>query len=164
MSAPPVELNFASLMADIQRMFSTCFYRQLKAEGICLTRAQWRMIAIMKMKDGLTQSELADRLLMEKAPTGTLIDKLEDAGLVERRQDPTDRRVKRVFLTPATEPLLPMINDTALALTEESFRGISSEEQADLYRLLAQIRNNLKDLRAPLGDQPDSTPKEPPRG
>lgn len=141
------ELAFPTLMADIHRMFSTALYRQLKADGINLTRSQWRVIAHLKGLDGQTQSELAERLLIEKAPVGTLIDKLEAAGLVERKPDPNDRRVKRVFITRKTEPLFPEIENTVEELRGISMQGLSADDQDQLHTLLAKIHLNLQGVR-----------------
>ena len=145
------EPRFPTLMADIHRMFSTSFYRQLKQGGINLTRSQWRVITHLKSHDGLTQSELAERLLIEKAPTGTLIDKLENAGLVERRPDPNDRRVKRVFITQHAAPLLPTIEQVAAELIEVSMDGLSADEQQQLHQLLNKVHLNLQAQRQPSG-------------
>ncbi len=144
---PETDLCFTTLMADIHRMFSTTLYRQLKADGIDLTRSQWRVITQLKIKDGQTQSELAERLLIEKAPTGTLIDKLETAGLVERRADAQDRRVKRVFITPKAEPYFPDIEQCVDDLSEVSMKGLSNNEKDQLITLLSKIHINLQELR-----------------
>ncbi len=160
MAASNDELGFPTLMADIHRMFSTALYRQLKANGINLTRSQWRVIAHLKGRDGQTQSELAERLLIEKAPVGTLIDKLEAAGLVERRPDPNDRRVKRVFITHKAEPLFPDIEDSIKELRETSMHGLSTDEQEQLHRLLAKIHLNLQGTRSPSPTTHQNTLKE----
>ncbi len=141
------DLCFTTLMADIHRMFSTALYRKLKADGIGLTRSQWRVITHLKNQDGLTQSELAERLLIEKAPTGTLIDKLEASGLVERRPDAQDRRVKRVFITPKAEPYFPEIEQCVDDLSEVSMQGLNGDEKQQLVALLEKIHINLQELR-----------------
>lgn len=140
-------IPFTTLMADIHRMFSTTLYRQLKADGINLSRSQWRVLTHLRTQDGLTQSELAERLLIEKAPAGTLIDKLEAAGLVERRPDPNDRRANRVFITEKSEPLLPLIEQTVSELKLQCMAGISEEEQQLLNQTLTRIHLNLQSIR-----------------
>ncbi len=160
MTDPIDELGFPTLMADIHRMFSTALYRQLKADGINLTRSQWRVIAHLKGGDGLTQSDLAERLLIEKAPVGTLIDKLEIAGLVERRADPNDRRVKRVFITPKSEPLFPDIEQSVQDLKDISMRGLSASEQTQLQILLTKIHLNLQGTRSPSSPSLQDASKE----
>lgn len=148
MPQAPQNLGFATIMADIHRMFSTALYRQLKADGINLTRSQWRVIAHLRINDGLTQSDLAERMLIEKAPAGTLIDKLEAAGLVERRPDPSDRRVKRIFITAKAAPLVPIIEDVVNDLKTISMAGLNQDEQDTLSQLLGKIHLNLQVLRS----------------
>jgi len=147
MRNPSSELSFPTLMADIHRMFSTALYRQLKADGINLTRSQWRVIAHLKNQDGQTQSELAERLFIEKAPVGTLIDKLEAAGLVKRKPDPTDRRVKRIFITAKATPYFPEIEESVDELLLLSMQGLSNGDQNQLLTLLGKIHLNLQGLR-----------------
>lgn len=136
-----------ALLADIHRLYSSAFYRQLRAEGIDLSRTQWRVIALLKRDNGMTQSEIAERMVMEKAPMGALLDKLESKQLIERRIDSKDRRAKRIFLTPATEPLIPIMEKHSDALLKKAVEGISAAEMHTLEILLSKMRNNLNTNR-----------------
>ncbi len=147
MTKSPDKPPFATLMADIHRMFSTALYRQLKSDGIELTRSQWRVIVHLRAQNGLTQSELAERLLIEKAPAGTLIDKLEARGLVERRPDPNDRRAKRVYATPACDPLVPVMEQVVQDLKNQCMDGLTQAEQEMLHQLLSKVHGNLQEVR-----------------
>jgi len=128
-------------------MFATALYRRLKAQGIPLTRSQWRALTHLKFQDGLSQSELAERLWMEKAPLGTLLDKLEATGLIERRAAPHDRRVRLVYVTAKAGPLLPLIEQQVNTLSATAFEGLSVQEQAELTRLMAKVHSNMLDIR-----------------
>jgi DNA-binding MarR family transcriptional regulator len=68
---------------------------------------------------------------------------LQDAGLVERRADPSDRRAWRVHLTAKGEESLVELKPTALALYGDAVSGLSSEQQAALETMLNVIRSNL---------------------
>lgn len=136
-----------SLISDAHRMFAAALYRRLKAKGIPLTRSQWRVLTHLRFQGGLSQSELAERLWMEKAPVGTLLDKLETAGLIERRASPHDRRVRLVFVTPNAAPLLPLIEQQVNTLGDVAFEGVSQEEQAQLAHLLRKVHGNMLELR-----------------
>lgn len=136
-----------SLISDSHRMFASALYRRLKAEGIPLTRSQWRTLTHLKLQDGLSQSELAERLWMEKAPLGTLLDKLEAAGLIERRSAPHDRRVRLVYVTPKAEPLLPLIEQQISQLRDNALQGLSTDEQAEFTRLLSKVHGNMLEIR-----------------
>jgi len=136
-----------SLISDSHRLFASALYRRLKAEGIPLTRSQWRTLTHLKFQDGLSQSELAERLWMEKAPLGTLLDKLEIAGLIERRSAPNDRRVRLVYVTAKAEPLLPLIEQQVNQLRDHALQGLSADEQAELGRLLSKVHGNILEIR-----------------
>jgi len=136
-----------SLISDSHRMFATALYRRLKAEGIPLTRSQWRALTHLKFQDGLSQSELAERLWMAKAPLGTLLDKLEATGLIERRAAPDDRRVRLVYVTAKAGPLLPLIEQQANSLSDAALEGLSAQEQAELTRLMAKVHSNMLGIR-----------------
>lgn len=70
-----------------------------------LTEVQWRVISYINGGQGLTQTELALLLGMEKAPLGEQLNALEAKALLQRRADTGDKRVKRIFITPAGKRL-----------------------------------------------------------
>src|ERR1700730_4739488 len=89
-----VRLSF--LIHDVSRMRRTAYDQLMRPLGV--TRAQWWVLAHLSRRDGMMQTELADSLDVGKASLGTLIDRLEAGGFVERREDPTDRRAKRLYM------------------------------------------------------------------
>ena len=64
-------------------------------------------------KEGVTQSELADLMELEKLTLGRLLDRLEEKEWVERRADELDRRVNRLFLTDKVHDELRALRNTA---------------------------------------------------
>ena len=87
----------------------------------------------------ITQSELAQRLLVTKGNVCGLIDRLEAAGLVVRRADPADRRANRLFLTPRGAALLAETLPTHLAIIQEILGGLRGSE-------LQALRDQLERL------------------
>lgn len=77
-------------MTDVARLMRTVFERRVRDHG--LTLAQWVVLTRVHTTPGLSQSEVADILEIEKATAGRLIDKMEAKGWLERRPDPKDRR------------------------------------------------------------------------
>src|SRR5215510_1389774 len=90
-------------ITDVARLMRTVFERRVRAFG--LTRAQWMVIARVHRRPGLSQSEVADLLEIEKAPAGRLIDRMQAKGWLERRDDSNDRRINRLHLTAEGERL-----------------------------------------------------------
>ncbi|MCL6678299.1 MarR family transcriptional regulator [Sphingomonas sp. RG327] len=108
-----------------------------------VTRAQWRVLVRLKREPGLRQVELAERLDMEPITLCRIIDRLEEAGLVERKPDPSDRRAWRVEVTQKAEPLVKKLRGLAHDLAEEAMGGIEETDLKDLQFQLAAIRANV---------------------
>src|SRR3546814_4772173 len=72
-----------------------------------------------------------------------MVDRLAEAGLVERRADPTDRRAWLLYLTPRADALLDGMRRTTDALAEEATEGLSDAERAQLIALVGRVRCNL---------------------
>ncbi|MEL7399138.1 MAG: MarR family transcriptional regulator [Pseudomonadota bacterium] len=148
MSRPQLnEDAIQALMGDIHRLYSSSYYRDLKTKGIELTQAQWRILSLLALHDGRTQSELAEIMLMEKAPFGVVLDKLEAKQMIERRPDTRDRRAKRIYITDRVEPLIPIMRGVSKNITETAMQTLSEEDQQQLTRILKVMRCNLNNLR-----------------
>jgi MarR family transcriptional regulator for hemolysin len=78
--------------------------RRARAHG--MTRAQWVMLIHLDRRPGLSQKELAELLEVEPITVARLADRLEARHLLERRPDPADRRIWRLHLLPAAQPVL----------------------------------------------------------
>ena len=117
MMVKATDSSFAYLMQDVTRHMRTHFDRRATRFG--LTRAQWRALKTIWRNEGLSQAELADRLDMEPIPVGRVIDRLQNAGYVERRADPADRRRWRLHLTPKAQAVIAEMEVIASGLRDE---------------------------------------------
>ncbi|MEO0729427.1 MAG: MarR family transcriptional regulator, partial [Pseudomonadota bacterium] len=97
---------------------------------------------------GLSQSEVADILEIEKATAGRLIDKMEAKGWLERRSDSMDRRVNRLHLTTEAERLHELIFPVALGTVDDALAGLSDSDRATLGRLMNNVKAELLGLLA----------------
>ncbi len=93
--------------------------------------------------EGVTQTELADLLLIQPATVTNALKRLEREGYVDRRQDPDDQRISRVFSTDEGRNLKEAIQEKWGQLERESFRGLTAEEGLLLRRLLLRVYENL---------------------
>ncbi|MEK6637324.1 MAG: MarR family transcriptional regulator [Pseudomonadota bacterium] len=114
-----------------------------RARSIGVTRAQWRVLTMLMRHEGINQGGLADLIEVEPITLCRMIDRLAEASLVERRPDPNDRRVWRLFLTDKARALLNDLKLLAGDLTQEAMDGITPQEQEQLRILLRAIRTNL---------------------
>jgi len=135
------ERNFGWLTTDVARLLRTIFDRRVKALGI--TRPQWLAIVRLKRRPGASQSELADMMEIEKAPAGKIVDRLEERGWVERRPDPVDRRVNRIFLTELGERVHAVIWPIAQSTVADALVDLSEQDIAHLTQLLSRVKVRL---------------------
>lgn len=129
------------LLNDVARLIRRRFDE--RARGVGATRAQWKTLLVLSRNEGLNQGALADRLEVEPITLARMIDRLEEAGLVERRSDPADRRAWRIFLTEAARPKIEKLQTLANDLFEDIFVGVTADERERLTDTLNLIRDNL---------------------
>lgn len=145
--------DFGWLHRDVYRLFQRAWDRHLQASGTGVTVPQSRVLAELRQRDGLTQTEIADLVMMEKAPLGRTIDRMEEVGLVVRRPDPTDRRVRRVYLTDAIDRLYDPLWDAAFAMFGVALEGFTPEEYDALLGMLRRVKENLEAAERKPGEE-----------
>lgn len=129
------------LLNDTARLFRRAFNARTRDSGV--TALQWRLISYLKRHEGIRQGPLADLIEVEPITLSRMVDRLAEAGLVERRADPTDRRAWQLHLTPRARDLLKVMRRTADRLTEEATEGLNDAERAQLIALVGRVRCNL---------------------
>lgn len=111
------------------------------------TRAQWRVLAKLSRRDGQKQVELAEALDVEPITLSRMVDRLVEAGYVERRQDDADRRVWRIHLTPKALPVLEELDALSDIFHGDLLAGVSAEDRAVASHVLARVRDNLNSIQ-----------------
>lgn len=113
-----------------------------RAIGLGVTRAQWKVLFRLTRQPGMRQIELADLLDVEPITLTRIIDRLQEAGLVDRTPDPSDRRVWRLHVTATAQPLVEKLREIADEMTAETFFGIEPGEIEITRRVLERLREN----------------------
>lgn len=127
---------------DVARLMRTKFdQRARRMWG--MTRAQCVILMRVQAQPGLSQNELAALLEVEPITVARLIDRLETAGLVERRPDASDRRMHRLHLLPASETILTEIAAYKAWTTAQFKAGIPETDWNAAYRVLIHIKDKL---------------------
>lgn len=106
--------------------------------------AQFDVLAHVGASEGLTQQELADSLLVSKGNVCQLLDKLEDRGLISRRQE---GRANHLFLTDEGRRLFEEVVPAQEAMIADRFFVLSEKEQAQLYELLRKFDRALDEYK-----------------
>jgi len=133
--------SFGFLFGDISRLLRRQFDERARTIGV--TRPQWRVLLILTRNPGINQGGLAELLEVEPISACRMVDRLQEAGLVERRPDPADRRAWRLYLSDAARPLLDDLRLLGEELFEKAMTGLSSDERDELRRSLEAVRENL---------------------
>ena len=113
-------------------------------DDLGLYRGQPSMLNALWAEDGMTHSLLAERLNKSPATITKTVKRMEKAGFVERRPDPRDERLSRVYLTGAGRDIQSAVEDVWRAFEEQAFAGLGEEELAVLRGLLLCICHNIK--------------------
>ena len=126
---------------DVARLMRTRFDRWARTYG--MTRAQGVILARLARQPGMTQNEMAGLCEVEPITVARLIDRLEARGLVERRADPADRRIRRLHLLPAAKPILETITDARESMNARITAGLDEKTRNTLIDALLVLKENL---------------------
>jgi DNA-binding MarR family transcriptional regulator len=130
-------------MHDIARRSRYWFDARARSAGS--TRAQWRVLFNLARVDGPSQSELADMLDVERITLCRMVDRLAEAGMVERRADPSDRRVWRLHLTERAAPVIDELGTIADEMEDKMLQSLSAAERKTLTDLLIKVRDCMRE-------------------
>ena len=136
---PDRKLGF--LINDLARLLRRNFDRRLQSLG--LTQVQWRAIAHLSRNEGMTQAALAEILEVQAITLTRLIDRMENAGWVERRAHPSDRRAVQLYLTGRCQPILAEMQSRASETLGEALSGIASGTEQQVVETLLRMKSNL---------------------
>lgn len=136
-----VSLDDWQLLAQVSQVFRSV--SDAFTDQVDIPRGQAAVLCVIAREDGLTQSEIAERLSVQGATVTNMLQRLEEAGLVIRRRDPEDNRLVRVYLTEAGLEKELSLNAQLGSMQELFFKGIGETERAVLRRQLQQIIENI---------------------
>src|SRR5271154_975772 len=144
----PEQTTLGFMVHDVARLMRKRFEQVARANRLGLTRSQAAVLARLALQEGINQVTLAQLLELEPITLVRLLDRLQAAGLIERRADPQDRRARVLYLTERARPLLERVQVLAGEVREEAMAGLSQAERDILPRLLAAMKMNLLDRMA----------------
>jgi len=136
------EGELLNLLTETQAIMGRLFSH--RARDLGLTRPQWRVLGQLSRRNGLTQKELCELTGIAPSPLGKIVDQLEAKGFVERRDDAHDRRVNRLHVTEAVQPIIGPARQLARELERAAMQGLPSG--ASLLDQLARLRDSLGEL------------------
>jgi DNA-binding MarR family transcriptional regulator len=125
------------LLAQLGSYVSSDFQRRLAPIGA--DPRTYAVLLALASANGQSQRQLSERLGIHRNAMVTVVDSLEDQGLVKRLPHPGDRRAVAVTLTAKARRMLPDLHDQGRDLEDEIAAPLSSKERAMLRQLLQRI-------------------------
>jgi MarR family transcriptional regulator for hemolysin len=138
-----LDRSFGFLVHDVARLYGRRFDRN--GRRLELTRAQCRTLGYLARNEGINQAGLADLLEIRPMTLVRQIDRMQEAGWIERRPDPDDRRARRLFLTDKARPILGRVWDVAGETQDQILAALSPDEADQLIELLRRVHGPLAD-------------------
>ncbi len=129
------------MISDVANLLRRRFDERARLIGV--TRPQWRALTMLARQEGLQQAALAELLEVEAITLCRMIDRLAEAGLVERRRDPDDRRAWNLYLTDKARPLIDQLRTIADDVFATALADLPADEVEAFAGVLARIRSNL---------------------
>ncbi len=129
-------------LVELQHLIGTAHHQRMMQHGPMAdpSRGKGRVLALLKLKDGIATKDMADVLGIRVSSLNETIARLEAEGYVERHQSPTDRRVMLVYLTEKGRAEEQPRSD----LPEQLFKGFEDEELEKLYDYLTRMTDSLE--------------------
>lgn len=133
------------LLADNSRLARWAFDQQVREIGV--TGPQARLLLVLNRRPGENQGFYAEQLEVEPITLCRMVDRLEEASMVERRPDPADRRAWRLHLTGKSRKVVEKLQQRVDSLVEDMLDGLTSAERLEFARLLNVVGANLSERR-----------------
>jgi DNA-binding MarR family transcriptional regulator len=151
--------NLFGLLNDVARLTRVEADKRARVHG--MTRAQWSLMSHLARTPGLSQKELADALEVEPISVARMVDRLEANFMLERRADANDRRIWRLHLLPAAEPLLTKMTALGKQLGVFVTQNVPPEVRETMVQGLIQMKSNLLHKSEPETAPLQAVPVEP---
>jgi MarR family transcriptional regulator, transcriptional regulator for hemolysin len=137
-------------LVESSRLLRNYIENRAKSRGT--TRAQWIVLFRLRQQEGLSQVDLADVLELQPISLVRLLDRLVEHGLLERRQDPRDRRANRLFLTASGRQLVDDLDSLRDAIATDVLQDIPTRALETSLETLREVKDRIKVLAEPRGD------------
>lgn len=126
------------------QLFRSALYRTFAALGLEITPEQWIVLVHLWQEDALTQTQLGDATLKDKATISRILSVMEREGLIARRTDPDDARERRVHATRAAMKLREKLTPLARDLATKIEAGVPAADLECTRRTLLHLERNLR--------------------
>ena len=138
----PLRREFVFQLVETSRLLRTYVEERAREHGT--TRAQWGVMSRLRRQEGLNQAALAEQMDLKPISLARLLDRLQGQKLVERREDPADRRAYRLYLTPEGRALVDDLDAVRTAIAHEVLGTVEDRSILAGLETLAAIREQTR--------------------
>lgn len=131
----------SSLLPEVSKLLRRRFELLAREHG--LTLPQWRVLAELDRRDGISQKALADATDTDAMTISGILDRLEKRGLVDRTADPADSRAKLASLTSEGAALISKTRVMGRELLDHALEGLGPDERETFAHCLIHMRTRL---------------------
>lgn len=109
-----------------------------------LTKGQYLYLVRIVENPGIIQEKVAEMIKVDRTTAARAIQKLEAQGLIEKRDDETNKKIKMLFATAKGEGIYPSLKREEVYSNAAALSGFSSEETEVIHNLLQRVRQNIE--------------------
>jgi DNA-binding MarR family transcriptional regulator len=131
----PISSLICKLALDIKAELHGAF----QENGVNITTEQWAVLKCLWQEEGITQSEIAEKVNKDKASITRILDIMQRNNLIKRCDDVLDRRLYRIFLTAEGKGLESKLRPVARATDQRISQNLNEDELQELQRLLLKL-------------------------
>lgn len=138
----PLRRELVFQLVETSRLLRTYVEQRARQHGT--TRAQWGVMSRLRRQEGLNQASLAEQMDLQPISLARLLDRLQSQNLIERREDPADRRAYRLFLTPEGRALVDELDSVRTEIADEI---LGEAEEAAIQSALGTLSTIREQIR-----------------
>jgi DNA-binding MarR family transcriptional regulator len=149
----PLDRSVGYQIRTTHRLVQRALQMRIERHGVTL--GMWYFLRVLWNEDGLTQSELSQRIGTMEPTTMSAIQAMEKSGFVDRLRNPGDRRKINVYLTKRGRDLERRLMPTALDVVQTATKDMTEREIEMFLALLGAIQENLREDLGEIADRGD---------
>ncbi|WP_199084664.1 MarR family transcriptional regulator [Bosea sp. ASV33] len=138
----PLRRELVFQLVETSRLLRTYVEQRARQHGT--TRAQWGVMSRLRRQEGLNQAALADQMDLQPISLARLLDRLQNQNLIERREDPTDRRAYRLYLTTEGRSLVDDLDAVRTDIAHEVLGDVDETSILSALETLSAIREQTR--------------------
>lgn len=138
----PLRRELVFQLVETSRLLRTYVEQRARQHGT--TRAQWGVMSRLRRQEGLNQAALAEQMDLQPISLARLLDRLQNQSLIERREDPADRRAYRLYLTPEGRSLVDDLDAVRTDIAHEVLGDVDETSILSALETLSAIREQTR--------------------